>query len=135
MRSQVQDGRSVRAAAKRRRRREQILTVAEHVFAAKGYYATSIADVIAAAEISRGTFYLYFESKAELFHELVDRFVEKLLSCVEGVKVLPDRPEPTQQMYDNIQRVIDLLVENHDLSTVLLREEHARINATCHNVT
>jgi AcrR family transcriptional regulator len=122
MRSQVQDGRSMRAAAKRRKRRAQILRTAEHVFATKGYYATSIADVIDAAAISRGTLYLYFDGKAELFHVLVHGFVEKLLACVQGVKVSPDLPTPTQQMYDNIQRVVDLLVENHDLTTVLLRE-------------
>ena len=122
MRTAATDGRSIRAAAKRQKRREQILRTAEHVFAAKGYYATSIADVIEAAGISRGTLYLYFDSKADLFHVLVDGFVDKLLACVEGVKVAPDLPAPTQQMYDNIQRVVDLLVENHDLTTVLLRE-------------
>ena len=122
MRTAATDGRSLRAAAKRQKRREQILRTAEHVFAAKGYYATSIADVIEAAGISRGTLYLYFDSKADLFHVLVDGFVDKLLACVEGVKVSPDLPAPTQQMYDNIQRVVDLLVENHDLTTVLLRE-------------
>ncbi len=41
------------------------------MFAAKGYHGTRISDIIDAAGIARGTFYLYFESKSAIFLELI----------------------------------------------------------------
>ena len=48
-------------------RRQQILTVARDVFARRGYHAAKIDDIVAAAGIARGTFYLYFEDKRAIF--------------------------------------------------------------------
>ncbi len=54
------DGRAERANKKRELRRREILDVARGVFAEKGYHHTHVADIIEAAGIARGTFYLYF---------------------------------------------------------------------------
>jgi AcrR family transcriptional regulator len=43
-------------------RRQQILNHARDVFAKRGYYAAKIDDIVTAAGIARGTFYLYFAS-------------------------------------------------------------------------
>ena len=79
------DGRTQRAVAKRKARREEILTAAQRVFSIRGYHATSIADVIEAAGISRGTFYLYFDGKDALFLDLIDLFTQHIMNVVEVV--------------------------------------------------
>jgi TetR/AcrR family transcriptional regulator, repressor for uid operon len=48
-------------------RRDQILAAAVACFARTGYHATTMADVAAQAEVSKGTPYLYFEGKQALF--------------------------------------------------------------------
>ncbi len=48
-------------------RREQIIAAAVACFARAGYHATTMADVAAQAGVSKGTPYLYFESKEALF--------------------------------------------------------------------
>src|SRR5215469_9218756 len=48
-------------------RRSQIVAAALACFARAGYYATTMADVAAQAGVSKGTPYLYFESKQALF--------------------------------------------------------------------
>lgn len=53
------------------RTRERLLEAAEEVFAALGYHDASIVKVTEAAEVGQGTFYLYFESKKQIFDELV----------------------------------------------------------------
>src|ERR1700680_951270 len=58
--------------------RQQILTHARDVFAKRGYYAAKIDDIVAAAGIARGTFYLYFEDKRAIFEEIVDRTIARL---------------------------------------------------------
>ena len=59
-------------------RRAQILARARDVFAKRGYHAAKIEDIVAAAKVARGTFYLYFEDKRAVFAELVDRFLARL---------------------------------------------------------
>src|SRR5438067_9933141 len=62
-----------RTVLDRETRRQQILEAAARVFARKGYRNTGVADIIEAAGVaSRGTFYLYFQSKEEIFLALVD---------------------------------------------------------------
>ena len=55
------------AEATRAARRDQIVAAALACFARTGYHATTMADVAAQAGVSKGTPYLYFESKEALF--------------------------------------------------------------------
>src|SRR5215469_5278115 len=48
-------------------RREQIIAAGLACFARTGYFATTMADVAAEAGVSKGTPYLYFDSKQALF--------------------------------------------------------------------
>lgn len=51
--------------------RAKILAAAEDVFATLGYQEASIVRITEAAGVGQGTFYLYFESKLEVFEQLV----------------------------------------------------------------
>ncbi len=52
-------------------RRMQILRAAEGVIAEQGFSAASIADITRRAGTALGTFYIYFDSKEQVFRELV----------------------------------------------------------------
>lgn len=54
------------------RTRRRLLEAAEEVFAQLGYHDASIVKITEAAGVAQGTFYVYFESKQEIFDELVD---------------------------------------------------------------
>jgi AcrR family transcriptional regulator len=54
-------------------RPDEILAAALELFTRYGYAATRLADVAARAGVSKGTLYLYFPNKAELFKALVRR--------------------------------------------------------------
>ncbi len=56
---------------RRARTRAQLLRAAKHLLATKGFHATKIADIAAAADVGTGTFYLYFPTKDALFADLV----------------------------------------------------------------
>jgi AcrR family transcriptional regulator len=65
-----------RAAAPRTARgtatRQRILDAAEQVFAEVGYNEASIVRITEQAGVGQGTFYLYFDSKLQVFEELVE---------------------------------------------------------------
>lgn len=56
-----------------RGRREDIINNAIMLFRKKGYFDTTISDIVEHAKIGRGTFYLHFKNKQELFVECTDR--------------------------------------------------------------
>ena len=63
------DGRTLSARGTATRAR--LLEAAEQIFAALGYHDASIVKITEAASVGQGTFYLYFESKKQVFDEVV----------------------------------------------------------------
>ena len=56
-----------------RARRQQILDEAARLFAERGYHPTSVAEIVDSLGVGKGVFYWYFESKEQLFLELMAR--------------------------------------------------------------
>jgi AcrR family transcriptional regulator len=52
--------------------RRRLLEAAEHVFSEHGYTEASVSRITDRAGVGQGTFYLYFDSKLQLFEELVE---------------------------------------------------------------
>ncbi|WP_036689509.1 TetR/AcrR family transcriptional regulator [Paucisalibacillus globulus] len=59
------------------KRKDKILDVAHRLFIKKGFHATSIQDILNAAEISKGTFYNYFGSKNECLLAILESVQEE----------------------------------------------------------
>jgi TetR/AcrR family transcriptional regulator, transcriptional repressor of aconitase len=70
------------AEAVRAARREQIIAAGLACFARAGYHATTMADVATQAGVSKGTPYLYFDSKEALFLALHEEW-----DCGAGERV------------------------------------------------
>jgi AcrR family transcriptional regulator len=101
-------------------RREQILTHAALLFGKKGYHATSISDIIKSAGIARGTFYLYFKNKRAIFDEILDMLVVQIKGCIRKVVVSDEAPPLKDQITANVTSVLDLLISNRALLSILL---------------
>lgn len=59
-------------------RRTELLDTAQDLFYQKGYENTSVADIIHAVGIAKGTFYHYFKSKEDLLDQIVARQTEMI---------------------------------------------------------
>lgn len=113
----------MRAAELRRQRKSEILAAACRLFSIKGYHRSSIADILEAAGIARGTFYLYFTSKRAIFEELLEGMLAQIRGAVSRIQLeTPDAGTPLEQLQGNVRRVIDVLEENRELTIILLRE-------------
>lgn len=55
-----------------KRSRQALLDAAEKVFGEIGYYEASVTDIVRAAGVAQGTFYLYFSSKKEIFSSVLE---------------------------------------------------------------
>jgi AcrR family transcriptional regulator len=66
-------------------RPEEILDAALELFTEKGFAATRMNDVARQAGISKGTLYLYFESKEAIFKSVVHELISPQLEQVEKI--------------------------------------------------
>lgn len=117
-----EDGRTARAAIVRAERRKELLVVALRVFSERGYHQTRIADIIEAAGVARGTFYLYFESKHAIFAALLDDLLGRMRASVVGVEVGEGAPALDVQIEETLVRVLQAFKDAPALATVILRE-------------
>ena len=73
--------------APRRRRKEarpgELQAAALALFVEKGFAATRLDDVAARAGVSKGTLYLYFDSKVALFQSVIEEGVAPILDAVD----------------------------------------------------
>ncbi len=67
---------------KRERTRRALLETAVEMFEARGYEATTVADIAAAAEVGTRTFFNYFESKEELLFPQPDDRVQAAVHAI-----------------------------------------------------
>jgi AcrR family transcriptional regulator len=57
-------------------RREELMDAAQALFLGKGFGATSVDEIVRAADVAKGTFYFYFKTKDDVLQALRSRFVE-----------------------------------------------------------
>ena len=93
-----------------RRTYHSLLEAAAEVFVAKGFDATQTPDIAAAAGVSVGTFYRYFNDKREIFLEILRRNLNRshneVLSGLTADRFVGAGRRGT------IERTIEVLIEN-----------------------
>lgn len=103
-------------------RREELLDAAQQLFLDKGIGATSIDDIASAAQVAKGTFYLYFPSKEALLHALQERFVA---GFVERLEIAMDRCGPDRwrlRLQAWVKTIIEGYLDNVRLHDVIFHE-------------
>ena len=102
-------------------RKSAIVVAAAACFAERGYHATQVSDIIARAGIARGTFYLYFKSKHEIFSSILDGFIGELQDQIKTIEV-GGALSPAEQMRRNVERVVGLVHDRPEIGKILFNE-------------
>lgn len=101
-------------------RKEEIIQAGINIFSKKGYYNTHIAEIVETVGIAKGTFYLYFNSKKDLFISLIRRF-EEIFSNVFNVNEI-DHNSLKLFFCEILENIFSLYKEHENLSIIILRE-------------
>jgi AcrR family transcriptional regulator len=119
-------------------RRAEILDAALHMFGQYGYRRTSMDDIAHQAGIGKGTIYLSFASKDEVFQALAQRLAQQMLAGAEAASRQPattaDKLAAMHAAWfgtyaDTIRRsphAADLLDAKHQLSADLAADAASR---------
>jgi AcrR family transcriptional regulator len=98
-------------------RREQLLDVALRLFAARGFAATTMDEIAAAAGVTKPLLYQHFASKRALYLELVDSVARDMLLAISGAT--SEASGPRQQVEAGFAAYFDLVVTHQDAFRVL----------------
>ena len=66
-------------------RKNEIIDTAQNLFMTKGYSTCSVAEIIDAIGIAKGTFYHYFKSKEEVLDAIVDKGTDMIVNRIYKV--------------------------------------------------
>lgn len=111
-----------RRQREREERRQQIMNAAELVFLERGLSGATMEEVASRAELSKGTLYLYFKSKDELYVATLNRLLGAMVARFEAVIGAPGSG------IEVLERII-----RGELKFALEHPDHARFGTTWMN--
>jgi AcrR family transcriptional regulator len=100
------EGRQEGVKSEEQENREKILDMAIRLFSEKGYENTKVSDITDALRMGKGTFYLYFKNKRELFIDCIDRL---------GVAIVP------REFWNEIREEKDYVAKNKKRGAAFFR--------------
>ncbi len=95
-----------RRAREKAQRRREILDAARQEFFERGFHRPTVDDVATRAEVSKGTIYLYFESKEEILAHLLLEGLDLLLNRMKAV-YRPELSSPECTLEDLANAYLD----------------------------
>jgi len=101
-------------------KRVTILQTAKMLFSHKGFFNTSISDIVRETGMPVGTIYTYFKSKEEIVREIVEVGWQDLYTRLEQAVSSPGPVEDKLRML--IEQFIPELLNDLDLINILLSE-------------
>ena len=67
------------------KRKHELLKIAYEMFLRRGYENTSVDEIIAKAQIAKGTFYYYFPGKEQLLEDVIEMMIENETAAAEQI--------------------------------------------------
>ena len=106
-------------------RRNELIAFATSRFATNGYHPTSVAELVDGLGVGKGVFYWYFDSKEELFLEIL-REGERAIRRAQW-EGMGDETDPIRRLEEGIRSSMAWWADHHDLYVLI---EFARTEAS-----
>lgn len=101
-------------------RRADILLAAEKVFAAKGFYGSTMDEIAKSAEFGTGSLYKYFRGKKDLYFSLIDGKVGEIMRLV-ATELKKDLP-PIERIQSILRLQLAFIQRNRDFFKIYISE-------------
>jgi AcrR family transcriptional regulator len=95
---------------------------ASAVFAAKGFHDAQMSEIAAAAELSRNSLYAIFESKEQLYQEVISTTAGAIRDAVK--QRAGELADPGEQLLSIIDSLFACYEQNQDLLIIYARGTH-----------
>src|SRR6187402_1819766 len=105
---------------RRAQRRDAIVAAATGLFAEAGYAGCEMDRLAAELNVAKGTLYLYFPSKEELFYACVDAGMQQLQAAIQAV--IADQPDRLERIRRGIYAYLKFFDEHPHLIELFIQE-------------
>lgn len=105
-------------------RQEELMDAAQALFLSQGVEATTISDIVAAADVAKGTFYTYFASRTEILQALAQRYTRQFMDGVDLAVQQQPANDGVARLRAWIRANIELYVRTHALHDVVFANHH-----------
>jgi AcrR family transcriptional regulator len=92
-------------------KRERILKAALALFLRRGFDATTMDEVAGKAQIAKGTLYLHFKDKADLYASLLEQKIDALSEALNGIAA--SDATPTAKLETIIRRNLEFIAHEY----------------------
>lgn len=96
---------------------QKIIEAAIAVFAGKGFFNSTVADVAREADVADGTIYLYFKNKDDLLISIFEYSMDLFIQAAEGE--LKNSNDPKEKLKRFISLHLKLVQKHPDLAQVI----------------
>ena len=104
------------------RTRQRILDTAAQEFRKRGYAGTKVNDIAFAADMRAASIYYYFESKEQLFEQVLEIGLRLAFDAVrKAVEALPDTANHRERINAAVEAHLSMLLEYGDYSSANIR--------------
>jgi len=112
----------VRRSVAKDERRAQLVQAAQAVFAQRGYHAATVDDITRAAGVAKGTFYLYFEEKREIYYEVIRGFLALIKDIGRSIGQAPRGSDYFSRAEHAANQLMRVFIENREMARLAYRE-------------
>ncbi len=96
-------------------KKEKILLAAQELFSDRGFHETTVEEIAKHAGVAKGTVYIYFESKEQLFKEVIKTGFKEL------TRILEEKLETTNDPIQKIKFIVETYFNYFDVNRSLFR--------------
>lgn len=100
--------------------REQLLESATKLFAAKGFYGASLANIADELGLTKQALLHHFGRKEKLYGEVLSRLSDRMLGCVDAAREAQDAP--AEQLQAALLSMYELSLEAPHETRIIVRE-------------
>lgn len=101
-------------------KKARIIEAAVDIFAQKGFHETTMKEIARAAGVGKGTLYIHFKNKDDLFSKVLDSGIEELAWFVKNR--IQDLESPPEKLKKAIKAQLQYFKENEQFCVFAFRE-------------
>ena len=101
-------------------RRRQVLDAATKLFGKHGYHATTVPMIVQEADVSTGSFYMYFRNKEDVFNAALEEMGHAVAHVMD--QMANAQPDPLKRMSQGAEKLFMFLAESPEQARILIVE-------------
>jgi AcrR family transcriptional regulator len=107
-------------------RRDDLMNAAQALFLEQGIEPTTIDQITSSADVAKGTFYLYFESKEDVLQALRKRYESHFLAAVDAAMQRQREDDWPGKLLAWVKTAVSVYVDSVPLHDLIFHQGHCR---------